>query len=199
MLFKELCKFLNTPCASADIATYKDEQYLLTTSFLRLNEKLVDYYDLLENKYNSDVDVKKLLEKAKNIKQESFIKKMLTVDILTANIDRFPRNFKVIKNGEKYRICPLFDNGCLYESGKYSVVLPSINESCDYDDVLGYLMEEPLYRKWCYDMIIHKNFPNFSKQIYDEKTIFIDADSKDKFHSQIEDNKKLVLDAYKNS
>ena len=199
ILFKYLCKDLDIPCATADIAQYKGDPYLLTTSFLRLSEKLVDYYGVLENRYNSDVDVKKLLEKAKELKHDAFVRKMLTVDILTGNIDRFPKNFKVIQNGEKYRIAPLFDNSCLYEEGKYSIMLPSVDESCEYDDILGFLMQDPLYRQWCYDKIIHKDFPNFSKQIYEDKSIFIDADTKDKFHGQIEDGKALVLEAYKNS
>ena len=199
ILFKYLCKDLNIPCATVDIAEYDGKPHLLTTSFLRLNEKLVDYYNLMENKYNSDVDVKKLLEKASELKHDSFVRKMLTIDILTGNIDRFPKNFRVIKNGDKYRIAPLFDNSCLYEYGKYSIVLPSINESSDYDDVLAYLMQDKNHRQWCYDKIIHKNFPNFSEQIHDDKSIFIDANSKDKFNEQLENGKVLILDAYKNS
>ena len=199
VLFKYLCKDLDIPCAFADIATYKNDTYFLTTSFLRLNEELVDYYNLMENKYISDIDIKKLLEKASELKQDSFIKKMLTVDILTGNIDRFPKNFRVIKNGGKYRIAPLFDNSCLFEEGKYSVVLPSINESCNYDDVLAYLMQDPMHRQWCYDKIIHKNFPNFSNQIYIDKSIYIDDNFQDRFNEQLENGKQLVLEAYKNS
>lgn len=195
LLFKELCKELNIPCANVDIVTFEGVNLLASPSFLALNETLIDYYKL-EDKAIMDID--DMINKGKKIGQDIFIRKVITCDILAENIDRFPNNFRVIQSPTKKRICPLFDNGLLRE-GKARTSLPYVNDSYDNDDILEYLMQDVEFKKWTYDKIITKTYPNFKEKLYQEKGIYIDKDNYEYFKESIENGKMLVLNAFKNS
>lgn len=195
LLFKELCKELDVPCANSDIITLDGKIYFASLSFLGPKEYLEDYYGL-ERK--AIIDTPTLINNAKEINQDSFIRKALTCDILSENIDRFPNNLRVIRNKKQRRICPLFDNGLLRD-GKARVTTPYINGSFDNDDILEFLMEDEQYRLWTFNKIISKQIPNFKKKIYDEKKIYIDDKNYEYFKESLENGKILVLDAFKNS
>lgn len=198
LLFKYLCKWLDVPCASVDVATYCFEKYLLSPSFLGINEYLFDYYDLYKSNDYS-IDVARLIEKAMAIKQDSFVRKMLIVDILAQQQDRFPANFKVVKNSKKTRICPLFDNEIL-EINSYMLrdkTYPSINLSANDDDVITYLLEDHKFKQWCLDKIISRQIPDFREMIRKDKGIYIDDSVSDSFNKTVKDGKTLILDNYK--
>ena len=195
LLFKELCKELDVPCANSDIVTLDGKIYFASLSFLGINEHLEDYYKLDRKAIVDTVD---LITDAKEINQDAFIRKALTCDILSENIDRLPNNLRVIRNKKQRRICPLFDNGLLRE-GKAKITTPWINGSYDNDDIIEFLMQDEHYRTWAFNKIISKQMPNYKKKILEEKKIYIDDKNYKYFEESLENGKVLVLNAYKNS
>lgn len=196
LLFKYLCKWLDIPCANNDAAIFEGSPYLLSPSLLGIDEYLFNYYNLDRT---SDIKIDKLLSDASKIGQDFFLKKTLTVDMLSANQDRFPKNFRVIKSPKQIRICPLFDNGILeINSGKMRVLkLPVINGSLSHDDLINYLMQDIVYKKWCLKKIISRDMPNLKEQIQNDKGIYIDDDVFDSFNKSINNGKAIILDSYK--
>lgn len=199
LLFKELAKKLDVQSANYDVGILNNKIYLISPSFLRIGEKLVDYYNLSFNNY--EVDVKELTDKAKKIKQDLFIRKMLTIDMLSENEDRFPNNFRTIQSKKNIRICPLYDNGILEINNMklFFKHYPSINGSIKDDDILNYLMQDDEYKKWCFKKIISRQMPNFRNQIYNDKGVYIDDNVYDSFNKTVNDGKALILDNFKNS
>lgn len=198
LLFKCLCKWLDIPCANNDVAIFEGDTYLLSPSFLGINEYLFNYYDVYGK---LEIDINELIKKASLINQDFHLKKMLTVDILTQNQDRFPRNFKVIKSSKQMKICPLYDNGILEINNMklFFKHYPSINGSIKDDDILNYLMQDDEYKKWCFKKIISRQMPNFRNQIYNDKGVYIDDNVYDSFNKTVNDGKALILDNFKNS
>lgn len=198
LLFKYLCKWLDIPCANYDVCLFGSEKYLISPSFLGINEYLFDYYNL-NGKYHIKID--ELLKDASYIDQDSFVRKTLIVDMLTQNQDRFPRNFKVIKNPKQIRICPLFDNGILEINNEKLLfkIYPEINYSISDDDIACYLMQDNKFKQWCLNKIISRQIPNLRKQIYEDKKIYIDDEVFDSFNKSVYDGKALILDNFKNN
>lgn len=196
LLFKYLCKWLDIPCANNDVALFEGNVYLLSPSFLSLNEFLLDYYEVKKKK---SIDVKELTEKAKQINQDSFVRKTLLVDMLTDNQDRFPNNFKVISGNDKTRICPLYDNGMLRQCKKWSYVTLFVGESQDNYDIISYLIGSPEFKSWCLNKLISKSYPSLKKQIYADKGIYVDDALSNAFDKDVKDGISLVLDAFKHN
>lgn len=196
ILFKYLCKWLDVPCANDDVVLYQGKVFLLSPSFLSIDEYLFDYYDV-EEKVRLKID--KLIDKASLIGHDFHVRKMLAVDMLAQNQDRFPNNFKVIKNKSKMRICPLYDNGIL-DINHDKVLFKTlfiINASTSDDDVFYYLMENDKFRWWCLKKIVTSEMPNLKEQIYHDKKIYIDDEVFNSFNKSVNDGKALILDNLK--
>ena len=196
LLFKYLCKWLDIPCANNDVTVFQGNVYLLSPSFLSLDEFLLDYYEV---RGKQSIQVKDLVEKADKINQDAFVRKALLVDILTDNQDRFPKNFKVIKGKKNIRICPLYDNGMLRECKKYSSVLLFAKESTDNYDIISYLLKNESFRNWCLKKLISKPYPDLRKTIYQDKGIYVDDEINKAFNKDVKDGISLVLDSIKNN
>lgn len=197
LLFKELAKKLDIQSANYDIGVLNNKVYLISPSFLRIGEKLVDYYNLSFNNY--EVDVKELTTKAKEIKQDLFVRKMLTIDMLTENEDRFPNNFRTIQSRKNIRICPLFDNGLARGTFKFNTIIPSIDGDTDLTYVFSYLMQNEEYKLWVINKILNKNLYDLNEKIRLERGIYVDEDITLSFEESIDNGKVILLDALKNS
>lgn len=194
LLFKYLCKWLNIPCANNDAAIFQGQTFLLSPSFLSPNEYLLDYYNI-EGK--NIIDLNKLLLDAFKIKQDLFIRKMLTVDILAKNYDRFLGNFKVIKSNKQIRICPLFDNELLGNYGKGKMIrLTSFKGFIDNAEIIKYLMQDPAFKEWCFKNIVLNPMPNFKQEVFNEKKLYIDDGIFNEFNNNVNEGKALILDLY---
>ncbi len=197
LLFKELAKKLDVQSANYDVGILNNKIYLISPSFLRIGEKLVDYYNLSFNNY--EVDVKELTDKAKKIKQDLFIRKMLTIDMLSENEDRFPNNFRTIQSKKNIRICPLYDNGLAKGTFKFNTIIPSVNGNTDPVDVFSYLMKNEEYKLWVLNKILNKNLYSLNEVIKLEKGIYIDEEITKSFEESIDNGKVILLEAFKNS
>lgn len=194
LLFKYLCKWLNIPCANNDAAIFQGQTFLLSPSFLSPNKYLLDYYNI-EGK--NIIDLNKLLLDAFEIKQDSFIRKMLTVDILAKNYDRFLGNFKVIKSNKQIRICPLFDNELLGNYGKGKMIrLTSFKGFIDNAEIIKYLKQDPAFKEWCFKNIVLNPMPNFKQEVFNEKKLYIDDGIFNEFNNNVNEGKALILDLY---
>ena len=196
LLFKYLCKWLDIPCANNDVALFEGDVYLLSPSFLALDEFLLDYYEVRKK---TNIDVKDLIDKASKINQGTFVRKALLMDILTDNQDRFPKNFKVIKGKKNIRICPLYDNGMLRECKKWSSVLLFAGESTDNFDIISYLIKDKFFKNWCLSKLISRKYPNLKEEIFKEKGIYVDDEISKAFNKDVKDGISLVLDGIKNN
>lgn len=197
LLFKELAKKLEIQSANYDIGLLDNKIYLVSPSFLRIGEKLVDYYNLSFDNY--EVNVRELTDKAKKLKQDLFVRKMLTIDMLTENEDRFPNNFRTIQSKKNIRICPLFDNGLARGTFKFNIIIPSINGNTDSVDVFSYLMQNEEYKLWVLNKVLNKNLYDLNEVIRLEKGIYIDEEITKSFEESIDNGKVILLDALKNS
>lgn len=194
LLFQELCKTLNIPCANYDIALYNGDKFLVSNSFLAVNEIVYDYYKLEGLDY---VEIDDILFYANEINQGMHFKQTLTIDGLTKNVDRFPHNFKSILTEEhKNRICPLFDNGL---RDKFRITMPFIGNSASYNSILEYIMQDEKYKNWIKSYILDKKIPNVKDIIFRKKGIYIDKNNYDKFKTDLTEGKKLIKQVYKNS
>lgn len=193
LLFKELCKELDIACANYDIFLINGKTYLARPSFLSLNEYLYNYYHLTDNTH---IDLRKLIHDSKAIRQDVFVRKMLMIDILVKNENRFPDNFRVIKSPNEMKICPLFNNGIKCENSNLRLVVHGFSKN---SEIIEYLMQDEVFKQWCFKKIISrpKPMPNFKETLSNEKGIYVDKN--EKFRSNIEDGRVLTLTAYKNS
>ena len=196
LLFQELCKTLNIPCANYDIALLNDNKYLVSNSFLGTEDIVFNYYGLTNCGNKAYVDIDEILIKAKKINQDLFFRQTLTIDGLVKNVDRFPKNFRTILGKTGNRICPLFDNGL---RDKARITMPFIGNSASHYKILEYLMQDESYKKWVEQYILNKKISNIKEIIQTEKKIYIDSKTYDTFEINLEDEKQLVKDAYKNS
>ena len=193
LLFQELCKILNIPCANYDIAIINGFKRLVSNSFLALDEYLVDYYGLSNKTY---IDIDKILIKADELNHGLHFKQTLTIDGLVKNVDRFPKNYREIYNGHRHRICPLFDNGL---RDKARITMPFIGNSASFYTILEYLMQDKEYKNWVEQYILNKKIPNIKEKIQNKKKIFIDNKTYDEFEMNLHQGKTLIKEAYKNS
>ncbi len=225
LLFKYLCNWLDIPCANIDACYLESTKMLISPSFLGIDEKPLDYYkknierlmkgnnetkqDSLTERVNSlsyysasytkQIDIKHLIKMATMIKQDFFIKKVILVDMLAHNQDRFPRNIKIIGGKKGIRICPLFDHEILEINGENLCVemMPSINGSTNYDDIINYLLKDDEFRSWCLEKILLRQMPDFRKMIYCDKNIYVDDNVLESFNKTINDGRTIILDNYK--
>ena len=196
LLFKELCKILNIPCADYDIAILNDNKYLVSNSFLGINDIVYDYYGLDNHNGKYYVDVDKMIEKAKKIDQQDFFNRTITIDGLVRNVDRFPKNFKTILSNGENKICPLHDNGL---RDKKRITMPFIGHSASFYNILEYLMQDDAYKKWVEQYVLNQRIPNIKKIIRNKKNIYIDNKTYDIFETNLNEGKQLVKEVYKNS
>ena len=193
LLFKELCKELDVSCANYDIILMNGKTYLARPSFLSLNEYLYNYYGLTDN---TQIDLRKLIHDSKAIRQDFFVSKMLMIDILAQNKNRFPDNFRVIKSPNQMKICPLFNNGIQKDTSNNNIVIHGFYQN---SEIIEYLMQDEIFKEWCFSKIISRSkpIPNFRETLLTEKGIYVDKH--DSFRANIEDGRVLALNAYKNS
>ena len=227
LLFKYLCNWLDIPCVDVDACYLESTKFLISPSFLGINEKALNYYNgtkrtslnikkLMEedreslteyepitSRFYSDftkhLDIEQLIKMADIIKQSFFIRKVLLVDILAQNKDRFPRNIKIINGKEGIRICPLFDHEILGINSESLCIemLPSINDSANYDDIINHLLKDNQFRNWCLEKILLRQVPDFREMIYRDKKIYVDDEVVESFNKTINEGKSIILDNYK--
>lgn len=227
LLFKYLCNWLDIPCVDVDACYLGSTKFLVSPSFLGINEKALNYYngttstslnikklleedsaslteyEPIESRFYRDftkhLDIEQLIKMADRIKQSFFIRRVLLVDILAQNEDRFPRNIKIIKGKKGIRECPLFDHEILAINGESLCfkMLPSINDSTDYDKIINYLLKDNEFRNWCLEKILLKQVPDFREMIYRDKKIYVDDEVVESFNKTINDGKSIILDNYK--
>lgn len=199
LLFQELANSLFVPSAKYDVVIINNEIYLASPNFIGDKDLITDYYDINEKCY---VDIEELIEQAKKIKQEQYVKKMLTIDLLTDNKDRFPHNFKAIIREEKYVICPLFDNGLCGKYGKNNkriIIPPAYKGSTDINDIISPLSHDKTLRKWYENIVLKQDASLFKNEIYRKKGICIDQDINDMFIENVNNGQSLIINSLKNS
>lgn len=106
-------------------------------NFLKLGERLVSTYELLENEYHIDITkevahiedigdrikffVDKVVEASGYEEFGSYLSGLLRLDAVTKNDDRHFNNISLIRNEKgEYRPAPIYDNGGAFLSDKYT-------------------------------------------------------------------------------
>lgn len=132
LIFEELAKQVDIPCAHYDLVTYKGENGVLSKNVAKKDESLVLMKDLLEcsnRKHDVGDDQNIHIEDAFNAfrtfyrEYDDFSKedyrslcndfvKMAIFDIFTMSTDRHTENCGVLYDGKKVRLAPMFDNEC---------------------------------------------------------------------------------------
>lgn len=198
LLFQELAKALNIPCAKYDVATLNNNNFLISQSFLSLDEYLLDYYNVEEKTF---IDVEELIDEGKKIKQDDHVKKTLFIDILTKHFDRFPHNFKVIINNDNKKVSPLYDNGLCGIGYLYKTrfTFPEYKGSINPSNIIKFLISDEEFRNWVSNYINKINPISFKDKIKQEKGIYIDNDMNELFIKNVQENQTLTKRIIKNS
>lgn len=200
LLIMYFLKQLNMPCANYDIATYKNEEYLICPSFLRNKEKIV-------NPFNNQPIIKDGYELMKQYDGQTHFIKTCFVDRIYGNIDRFPCNYGIITgnvcNGKKTkpRLCPLFDNvdfsSVLIREEKYGF-FPSINENINScEDVFKYLLDYEIIMNWTNTTLKKANLYKAAEKMKEEKEILINNETYQEYESFFKDSESLINNALK--
>lgn len=200
LLIMYFLKQLNMPCANYDIATYKNEEYLICPSFLRNKEKIV-------NPFNNQPIIKDGYELMKQYDGQTHFIKTCFVDRIYGNIDRFPCNYGIITgnvcNGKKTkpRLCPLFDNvdfsSVLIREEKYGF-FPSINENINScEDVFKYLLDYEIIMNWTDTTLKKANLYKAAEKMKEEKEILINNETYQEYESFFKDSESLINNALK--
>lgn len=189
LLFMEFANAINIPNAKYDVATLNGKTYLASICFTSVDDLLFDYYDL---KGKPEINIVDLIKKAKKINQEEFIKKMLIIDLLTNNKDRFPNNLRAIIRNKNYIICPLFDNGLCTLGKKNFYTLPSYKNSTNTKDIISFLLEDKNINNWYLNTVLNVDVSNLKERLMKNKKFFIDDSINDLFCKTIENTKELV-------
>lgn len=194
LLFQELANSLFVPSAKYDVVIINNEIYLASPNFVGDKDLIIDYYDI--NEKQPCVDIEELIEQSKKINQERFVKKMLTIDLLADNKDRFPHNFKVIIREGKYVICPLFDNGLCGKYGKNNkarIVSPTYKGLDNKNDIISLLIKDKILHKWYENIVLKQDASLFKNEIYRKKGICIDQDINDMFVENVNNGQSLII------
>lgn len=132
LIFEELAKQVDIPCAHYDLIKYKGKNGVLSKNVAENNENLVSMKDLLEcseRKHDIGDDQNIHIEDAfssfrtlyrdyGDFSKEDYKKlcndfaNMAIFDIYTMSTDRHAENCGILYNGKNARVAPMFDNEC---------------------------------------------------------------------------------------
>lgn len=198
LLFQELANALNIPSAKYDVVTLNKNPFLISQSFLSLEEYLFDYYSVEEKTF---IDVEELTQEGKKINQDKHVRKTLFIDLLTKHYDRFPHNFKVIMSNGVKKIAPLYDNGlCIIgEFYKSRFTFPEYKGSINPSNIIKFLISDKDFKNWILNYINNVDPTCFKDKIKKEKGIYIDNDINELFIKNVQENHDLIKKIIKNS
>ncbi len=198
LLFQELANTLNIPSAKYDVVTLNKNPFLISQSFLSLEEYLFDYYNVEKKTF---IDVEELVKEGKKINQDKHVRKTLFIDLLTKHYDRFPHNFKIIMSKENKKVAPLYDNGlcCIGTLYKSRFTFPEYKGSINPSNIIKFLISDEEFRNWVSNYINKINLISFKDKIKQEKGIYIDNDMNELFIKNVQENQTLTKRIIKNS
>lgn len=208
LVFKELCKQLNIPCANYELVKMNDKYYTASLSFLKQDEFLFDYYDLERilraierNPFPEDtqkIEIDELLKKSYEVKNNVHLLKTIFIDTLTNNKDRFPHNYKLIKTRSGFKNAPLFDNGgCLNKIHKNIFQMPSYNGRIDNESIYFRLLQDDNIRNYMIDNITKIKPEKIASNIYSDKKLIISDITYTDFDAVISENKLAFNESLK--
>lgn len=194
-------KSLNINCANYDIATFKNNELLISPSFLRNGEEIIKPFE----------EIPKLNEGYETLKahnSEIHFLKTCFADRIYGNIDRFPLNFGIITGGKicnrnaQDRICPLFDNfddnSTFFREEKYGF-FPYLDKnilSCN--EFINYLLEYEEIMHWVNGPLRETNLYNVVQKLCKEKNIYVDDETYSKFQNFFKDSETIINEELKN-
>ena len=200
VLISYFLKQLDMKHARYDVATFKDEEYLVSPSFLKNKEKIILPFDKCPNVIEG-------YDKMKNYGGESFFLKTCFVDRIYGNIDRFPCNFGIITGGmvngrnAQKRLCPLYDNAAknsvLVREEKYGFFPYIDNEITSCKDMFSYLLEYEEIMNFTGKQLRRSNIYKALCEMQKDKKIAMDNDYYNKIQNFFKDSEYLINDALK--
>ncbi len=200
VLMSYFLKQLDMKHAIYDVATFKDEEYLVSPSFLKNKEKIILPFDKCPNVIEG-------YDKIKNYGGESFFLKTCFVDRIYGNIDRFPKNFGIITgakiNGRnaQARLCPLYDNAAknsvLVREEKYGFFPYIDNEITSCKDMFSYLLEYEEIMNFTGKQLRRSNIYKALCEMQKDKKITMDNDYYNKIQNFFKDSEYLINGALK--
>lgn len=124
------CKIFNSLGINVQevyLGTYKNEEVVVIKDFVKTNQNFVAFNDVGESSIDEDIkkfqysydgitEILKANNKLENPKETiTMFWTLYVVDALLGNFDRHGGNWGFIKENNKYKLAPVFDNGsCLY-------------------------------------------------------------------------------------
>lgn len=200
VLMSYFLKQLDMRHARYDVATFKDEEYLVSPSFLKNKEKIILPFDKCPNIIEG-------YDKMKNYGGESFFLKTCFVDRIYGNIDRFPKNFGIITGGmvngrnAQARLCPLYDNAAknsvLVREEKYGFFPYIDNEITSCKDMFSYLLEYEEIMNFTGKQLRRSNIYKALCEMQKDKKIAMDNDYYNKIQNFFKDSEYLINGALK--
>lgn len=158
-IVSDICKKINSDCASVDIAQRGSDIGCVSYSFLKEGEELVDLVALIQNirigfdsksmvvpdtneKYCIPLILEALEEECSSKEEydnlrKDFLKSCI-IDSIIEHYDRNPSNISVIRNKDGVKLSPMFDNGT-----SLGVAIPeqAVKENIDREEWMQELRE----------------------------------------------------------
>lgn len=177
-LGSHLFQILGVECQDTYLGTYRGEEVVAIRDFLGKNETFVPFNDVGDSSLEQNreiyqysyVDICKMLHANKKITdvegtEESFWDIYL-IDAWIGNFDRHGSNWGFIKQNNKYRLAPVFDNG--------SSLFPALNTD---EKIMGILGSETEMQKRIYE------FPTSQIRLDGKKSSYYDVISSLRFEA----------------
>lgn len=198
LLFMTLAKRLGIECAEYDVATFEGMHYTFSPNFLRQNEFMVNYNEfsfyIPSEQHHRLIDIDSILKAApsKGIKMQ--LMKMLYIDLLTENKDRFFDNVKVVYSPKGIRLSVLFDNGgCCNNIEKYKYNIPAFNGNYENNILFErLLLEDEGFKNWVVKNIDEATKQDYAKELMTAKKVLISEDTSTLFCDTVNKNAEVV-------
>lgn len=186
-------KQMNVNTANYDIAMLNGQEFLISISFLRNNERIT-------NNYLSVPKISYIYEKEKEYKGQTHALKTIFLDRIYGNINRFTNNYGLIINDDKTpRICPLHSNAKeamtfirddIHQNNLFPYIDKENDSSCN--KVINYLLGYEEIMHWVNQVSKKASLPNAAERLYKEKNVYVDKETYRKMENFFSDSEKIV-------
>lgn len=186
-------KSLNIACASYEPVLLNGNKYLATPSLLKLDEKFID------PEYSTNIGI--AYNEAKKYNNELHYLKTVFADLIYGGTDRFPGNYKLIKNKNtsEIRTCPLLDNAEYLFEKNFNEYTPHLeNGSYDINEIISYLLNYEAIMYWVINPVKKTNLQNVAKRLKREKNFIVSNITYKRFENYFKDSEAVINEELKN-
>lgn len=127
--------------------------------------------------------------------------KTVFADLIYGGTDRFPGNYKLIKNKNtsEIRTCPLLDNAEYLFEKNFNEYTPHLeNGSYDINEIISYLLNYEAIMHWVINPVKKTNLQNVAERLKREKNFIVSNITYKRFENYFKDSEAVINEELKN-